>query len=101
MPLTSICVSSFKPFQLLRSSLIHTHGDAVRLVRFGGAEQSTEGRTVIRVQRSEAAAGELEREFRNATDVKYRDRLQIVRLAHRGRKHQEIAAEMGITPRAV
>jgi transposase len=35
------------------------------------------------------------------TDVKFRDRLQIVRLAHRGRKQQDIAADLGITPRTV
>ena len=29
------------------------------------------------------------------------DRLQIVRLAHRGRKHRDIAADLGITPRTV
>ena len=56
---------------------------------------------MIRVQLSEADSQELEREFRRATDVKHRDRLQIVRLAHRGRGHQEIAAELGITPRTV
>ena len=35
------------------------------------------------------------------TDVKFRDRLQIVRLAHRGRQHQDIAADLGVTPRTV
>jgi transposase len=36
-----------------------------------------------------------------ATDVKFRDRFQVVRLAHRGRKHQDIAADLGVTPRTV
>jgi transposase len=39
--------------------------------------------------------------FRQATDRRFRDRLQIVRLARRGRKHQDIAADLGITPRTV
>lgn len=56
---------------------------------------------MIRIQLSEAESQELEREFRSSTDVKYRDRLQIVRLAHRGHRHQDIADELGITPRTV
>src|SRR3954449_7907587 len=43
----------------------------------------------------------LERASRQATDRKHLDRLQIVRLAHRGRRHQDIAADLGITPRTV
>jgi transposase len=43
----------------------------------------------------------LERAYLQATDVQFRDRLQIVRLAHRGRKHKDIAADLGITPRTV
>src|SRR3954447_25023730 len=43
----------------------------------------------------------LGRAFRQATGRKLLDRLQIVRLAHRGRKHQDIAADLGITPRTV
>ena len=35
------------------------------------------------------------------TDRKHLDRLQIVRLAHRGRRHPDIAADLGITPRTV
>jgi transposase len=56
---------------------------------------------VIRIHLSEAEAQRLEQSFRQATDRKTRDRLQIVRLAHRGRKHQDIAADLGITPRTV
>jgi transposase len=56
---------------------------------------------MIRVQLSEDQAGRLEQAYLQATDVKFRDRLQIVRLAHRGRKHQDIAADLGITPRTV
>jgi transposase len=56
---------------------------------------------MICVQLPEADAHALEQAFRQATDCKLRDRLQIVRLAHRGRPHQEIAADLGITPRTV
>src|SRR5262249_22323630 len=57
--------------------------------------------TVIRIQLPEAEAQALEQAFRQATDRKLRDRLQIVRMAHRGRPHQDIAADLGITPRTV
>jgi transposase len=56
---------------------------------------------MIRVQLSEDQARRLEQAYRQATDVKFRDRLQIIRLAHRGRKHQDIAVDLGITPRTV
>jgi len=56
---------------------------------------------VIRIQLPDAEAQRLEQAFRQATDRKLLDRLQIIRLAHRGRKHQEIAADLAITPRTV
>jgi transposase len=56
---------------------------------------------VIRIQFPDSEVQALERTFRRATDRKFRDRLQIVRLAHRGRPHQDIAADLGITPRTV
>jgi transposase len=56
---------------------------------------------VIRIRLPEAEAQELERAFRQATDRTLRDRLQIIRLAHRGRPHQDIAADLGITRRTV
>ena len=56
---------------------------------------------MIRICLSEAAAAELEREFWAAKTVTFRDRLQIVRLAYFGRKHQDIAAELGIATRTV
>jgi transposase len=56
---------------------------------------------VIRIRLTDAEAQHLERAFRQATDRKLLDRLQIVRLAHRGRKHNDIAADLGITPRTV
>jgi transposase len=56
---------------------------------------------VIRIHLSDRDAGRLEQAFLQATDRKLRDRLQIIRLAHRGRPHQDIAADLGITPRTV
>ena len=56
---------------------------------------------MIRIHLPEADAQALEQAFRQATDRELRDRLQIIRLAHRGRPHQQIAADLGITPRTV
>jgi transposase len=56
---------------------------------------------VIRIALTDADARRLEQAFLQASDRKLRDRLQIVRLAHRGRAHQDIAADLGITPRTV
>jgi len=56
---------------------------------------------VIRIHLTDAEARRLEQAFLQATDRKLRDRLQIIRLAHRGRPHQDIAADLGITPRTV
>lgn len=49
-------------------------------------------------------AGELQQVqqlFRTTDDRTLRDRLQIILLAQRGRPHQEIAADLGVTPRTV
>src|SRR4051812_34046477 len=48
-----------------------------------------------------AEADHLEQAFRRETDPKYKDRIQIVRLASRGRPHQDIAQDLAITPRSV
>lgn len=56
---------------------------------------------MIRIRLPEAESQALEAAFRRATDRKFRDRIQIIRLAHRGRPHQQIAADLGITPRTV
>ena len=56
---------------------------------------------MIRIRLNYAEARRLEQAFLQATDRKLRDHLQIVRLAHRGRPHQDIAADLGITPRTV
>jgi transposase len=56
---------------------------------------------VIRIQLTDTEARRLEQAFLQANDCKFRDRLQIVRLAHRGRPHKDIAADLGLTPRTV
>lgn len=56
---------------------------------------------MIRIQLSEAEAQRLEQDFRSATDAKLRDRLNVVRLAHRGRKRQDIADQLGMSTRSV
>ena len=56
---------------------------------------------MIRILLPGAEVQALEEAFRQATDLKLRDRLQIIRLAHRGRPHRDIAADLGITPRTV
>src|SRR5262245_52013173 len=56
---------------------------------------------MIRIQLAEFEVQELEQAFGQATDRKLCDRFQITRLAHRGRPHQDIAADLGLTPRTV
>src|SRR4051794_20493424 len=59
------------------------------------------GTTVIRIKLTDADARRLEQAFLQTTDRKLRDRLQVVRLAHRGRPHHDIAADLGISTRTV
>lgn len=56
---------------------------------------------MIRVQLPEADVGRLERALRASGDPKLRTRLQIVLMAHRGRPHQDIAADLAVAPRTV
>jgi transposase len=56
---------------------------------------------MIRVRLPEGEGRQLEQAFRQATDRKLRDRLQIVLLAHRGRPHQGIAQDLAVSPRTV
>jgi transposase len=56
---------------------------------------------MIHLQLPEDEAQKVEAEFRSTADRKYRDRLQIVLLAHRGRKHQDIAADLSVNRRSV
>ncbi len=56
---------------------------------------------MIRIRLPEGETQRLELAFRQETDPKYRDRIQIIRLASRDRPHQTIAADLAITPRSV
>jgi transposase len=56
---------------------------------------------VIHIRLPEAEAQRLEQAYREETDPKYRDRIQIVRLASRDRPHKDIASDLAITPRSV
>jgi len=56
---------------------------------------------MIRVQLPDREVQQLERAFRHAEDRKLRDRLQIVLMAQRGRKHLDIAADLNINRRTV
>src|SRR3954462_12198340 len=59
------------------------------------------GIIMIRIKLTDPDARRLEQAFLQADDRKLHDRLRIVRLAHRGRPHRDIAADLGITPRTV
>jgi transposase len=56
---------------------------------------------MIRVKLPADDVHRLERVFRDATDRRLRDRVQIVLMAHRGRPHAQIAADLGINRRTV
>jgi transposase len=56
---------------------------------------------VIRIQLPPAEAERLDTLFRSTDDRKLRDRLQIVRMAHRGRARQAIAADLGVHRKTV
>jgi predicted ArsR family transcriptional regulator len=56
---------------------------------------------MIRVQLPPAEVERLEEAFRCTEGRKLRDRLQIILLAHKGRLHQDIAADLGINRRSV
>ncbi len=43
----------------------------------------------------------MQQTFRSTDDRTLRDRVQIILMAQRGRPHQDIAADLGITPRSV
>lgn len=56
---------------------------------------------MIRVKLSEPDVRRLEGAFRESGDPRLRDRVQIVLMAHRGRPHQDIGTDLGVTPRTV
>ena len=56
---------------------------------------------MIRICLPAAERQQLQQLFRSTGDRTLRDRIQIVLMAQRGRPHQQIAADLGITPRTV
>jgi transposase len=56
---------------------------------------------LIRIRLPEGEAERLDQAFRQETDPRYRDRLQIIRLASRDRLHQQIAQDLATSPRTV
>jgi transposase len=56
---------------------------------------------VIHISLPAADVEQLDELLRTAPDAKLRHRVQIVLMAHRGRRHPDIAADTGTTPRSV
>lgn len=56
---------------------------------------------MIHIRLPERETQRLERAFRQETDPKYKQRLQIIRLASRDRPHLQIAQDLAITARTV
>jgi transposase len=56
---------------------------------------------MIRIHLPPAEAERLDVLFRSTADRKLRDRLQIVLMAHRGRAHQDIAADLSVHRKTV
>ncbi len=56
---------------------------------------------MIRVNLPDDDVRRLEQVFRDADDRRLRDRVQIVLMAHRGRPHGQIAADLGLSRRTV
>lgn len=56
---------------------------------------------MIRISLPDDDLHRLEAVFRDAADATLRHRVPIVRMAHRGRRHLDIAADTGTSPRSV
>jgi transposase len=56
---------------------------------------------VIRIRLPLEESQRLDQAYRQETHTKFRDRIQVVRLAVRNRPHQEIADHLAVTPRTV
>ena len=56
---------------------------------------------MIRIRLPQEESQRLDRAYREETNRKFRDRIQIVRLAARDRPHKEIAEHLALTPRTV
>jgi transposase len=56
---------------------------------------------MIRLQLSAPEVDALEHIFRTTAERKLRERVQLILMAHRGRRHRSIAQDLGMTPRSV
>src|SRR3954469_24828434 len=56
---------------------------------------------MIRIRLPDDEVASLEQVLRTTADAKLRHRVQIVLMAHRGRRHPDIAADTGTSPRSV
>ncbi len=56
---------------------------------------------MIRIQLPATEADRLDTLFRSTDDLKFRMRLQIVLMAHRGRARQDIATDLGVHRKSV
>jgi transposase len=73
----------------------------VSILSSAGFPPVAEDWLMIRISLPGSAVRQLECLFRTTSDVVLRHRIQIVLMAHRGRKHSEIAADTGTSPRSV
>ena len=80
--------------------LIHDPVNGVYIV-FGRIPLSSEDRLMIHISLPDTEVRRLEGLLKTTTDATFRHRIQIVLMAHRSRKHQDIAADTGTTPRSV
>lgn len=79
--------------------LIHNPVDVVYSVL--GRNSPPRTGTVIHISLPDAEVEQLEERLDTTSDAKLRHRVQIVLMAHRGRRHPDIAADTGTTPRSV
>ena len=56
---------------------------------------------MIRIRLPQEESQRLDHAYRREADPKFRDRIQIIRLAARGRPHAEIAEHLAVNPRTV
>jgi transposase len=56
---------------------------------------------MIHLQLSAQEVAALAHVFRTTAERKLRDRVQLILMAHRGRRHRSIAQDLGMTPRSV
>jgi transposase len=84
----------------LKDALIHDPADTVYFV-FGRIPIPAEDRPVIRISLPDDERRCLEDVLGTTEDAKLRHRVQIVLMAHRGRKHADIAADTGTSHRSV